>query len=51
MLTAFLTSLTAIMPQININGDVNFTANFNGDGWGVVAVVVGLIALIRAVRR
>ncbi len=26
MLTAFLTSLTAIMPQININGDVNFTA-------------------------
>ena len=51
MLTAFLTSLTAIMPQININGDVNFTANFNGDGWGVVAVVVVLFALIRAVRR
>ncbi len=51
MLTAFLTSPAVIMPQININGDVNFTANFNGDGWGVVAVVVVLIALIRAVRQ
>ena len=51
MFAAYLTSLSAIMPQININGDVNFTANFSGDGWGVVTVVVVLIALIRAVRH
>ena len=51
MLTAFLTSRAAIMPQIIVVGDINFTANFAGDGWNVVWVILALIALIRAVRR
>lgn len=51
MFAAYLTSLALIMPQININGDINFTANFAGDGWDVVWVILSLIALIRAVRR
>ena len=40
-------SCRAIMPQINIGGDV--TINFNGDGW--LAAVLLLVALIALARR
>ena len=51
MFAAYLTSLALIMPQITVVGDINFTANFAGDGWDGVWVILSLIALIRAVRR
>ena len=51
MFAAYLTSLALIMLQITVVGDINFTANFAGDGWDVVWVILSLIVLIRAVRR
>ena len=47
MWTYILSSCRAIMPQINIGGDV--TINFNGDGW--LAAVLFLVALIALARR
>ena len=37
MLVYALSSYQAIMPQINIGGDL--VLSLNGDGWGVVSVV------------
>ena len=47
MMTVFLTSLGAIMPQTIAVGDISVT--FNGDGW-IVAVML-LIGIVLCGRR
>ena len=43
MVSTLISSCRAIMPQPLVNGDLNISISFNGDGWVALAVVVVVV--------